>query len=129
MKNFDSWNKIKKRTDLRKNKLTIDEGDIRWCRIGLNIGDETLGKGETFNRPILIIKKFSQNTFWGIPITKKNKKGSWYFYIKKINRTVILNQMKLLDRKRLEGRLFDDSTISKMELDKIKDKIYFLLKS
>ncbi|MEN9921356.1 MAG: hypothetical protein RLZZ517_334 [Candidatus Parcubacteria bacterium] len=126
MKDFDRWNKIKKETSDSKTKLTIDEGDIRWCRIGLNIGDETYGKGETFSRPILIIKKFSTNVFWGIPLTSKLKKGSWYFYIKEFNRTAILNQMRIFDRKRLEERL---CIVSKNTLKEIQEKLCILIKS
>ena len=125
-KDFDSWNKIKKKTEEKNTDIIIDEGDIRWCRIGLNVGDETLGKGKYFSRPVLIIKKFSSNVFWGAPIITKSKIGSWYFYISEINRTVILNQMKLFDRKRLEDRLF---LISTKTLEEIKEKTCQLLKS
>jgi len=125
-KNFDKWSDVKKNTDNSETNLIIDEGDIRWCRIGLNIGDETLGKGESFSRPVLIIKKFSTNVFFGVPITTKPKKGSWYFYISEINRTLILNQMRLFDKKRLEDRLF---IISKTTLSEIKNKICILIKS
>jgi mRNA interferase MazF len=99
VKYFDKWNKIKKLAEKTESPFIIDEGDIRWCKFGVNVGYEITGKGETFSRPVLIIKKFSRDVFWGVPITTKNKKGSWFFYIKQINRVAILNQMKLFDRK------------------------------
>lgn len=126
MKEFDRWNELKKKTNKNIQTITIDEGDIRWCKYGINIGHETYGKGSTFSRPVIIVKKFSTDTFWGIPLTTKPKKGSWYFYIKDINRTAILNQLKLFDRKRLEERIY---FLSHKELLEIKEKISSLLKS
>lgn len=126
MKDFDEWNKVKKETNTADRTIMIKEGEIAWCKVGLNIGDETYGKGEFFSRPVLIIKKFSKNTFWGLPISKQFKKGSWYFYLKHIDRTVILNQMRLFDRKRLSEKIF---VISEAQLEDIKNKIILLLKS
>jgi mRNA interferase MazF len=123
---FDSWNKVKKSTSKNRSSLIIREGEIRWCKIGLNIGNETYGKGESFSRPILVIKKFSRDVFWGIPITQRKKEGSWYFYLKNISRTAILNQMRLFDRKRLDDVLFH---ISENQVEEIKSKIISLIKS
>jgi mRNA interferase MazF len=126
MEEFDEWNVVKKETNTKNTEILIDEGDIRWCKFGLNIGNETYGKGKTFSRPVLVIRKFSSDVFWGVPLTSKEKNGSWYFYIKQVERTAILNQLRLLDRKRLEERIF---LISKIEVERIKDKIISLLKS
>jgi mRNA interferase MazF len=126
VRDFDSWNKIKQKTDLRKNNLFIKEREIRWIRIGLNIGIESMGKGKLFSRPVLIVKKFSNSCFWGIPITTKRKVGSWYFYLRGIDRTLILNQMRVFDKNRLEEKIY---TISEKELLKVQEKIIGLLKS
>ena len=102
-KNFDFWNKIKKQTDNTKSETRISPGEIRWCKFGLNIGNEILGKGETFKRPVLILKKFSRDVFLGLPLTKKKSLGSWYYQInnEKVDGSIILNQSRTLDRKRL----------------------------
>ena len=126
MKEFDKWNEVKKKTDKNKNVPMIKEGEICWCKIGINIGNETLGKGEQFNRPILIIKKFSSDTFWGVPLTSKIKKGSWYHYLKNQDRTLILNQMRLFDRKRLQSRI---SEIPHNQLQEVIRDIIVLLQS
>jgi mRNA interferase MazF len=126
VKDFDKWNYIKKKTDLVSKEMIIDEGDVWWCRFGLNIGDEVLGKGDSFNRPTLIVKKFSKNVFWGVPLTLKKKNGSWYLYLKQIKRTAVLNQMRLLDKKRLEERVF---SISEAQLKEVKKNISNLLLS
>jgi len=118
-KDFDGWNKIKKITDNNINFLKIREGEIRWCKLGLNIGNETLGKGDTFHRPILILKKFSGDVFLGLPITTKEHNGDWYYKLihENITQILILNQGRILDKKRLEEKLFE---ISEIELENIK---------
>lgn len=126
MNDFDRWNKIKQKTNNSNSLVMIKEGEICWCKFGLNIGFESFGKGEYFSRPVLIIKKFSKDVFWGIPLTSKYKEGSWYFYLNNHDKTLILNQMKLLDRKRLQSRITE---ISEKQLEEIKNKIIKLLKS
>lgn len=126
MKEFDRWNELKKKIDQIKSVPMIKEGEICWCKIGINVGNETLGKGKEFSRPILIIKKFSTDTFWGMPLTSKIKNGSWYYYLKNQNRTLILNQMKLFDRKRLQSRI---SELSKKQLQDVIKHTIILLKS
>ena len=120
-KDFDLWNKVKKNTDIIKECVMIREGEIIWCRIGINIGCETLGKGKYYRRPILVLRKFSKNSFLGIPLTKQEKKGDWYYKIEKegIRNFLILNQTRSFDVKRLENKLYE---ISEKELLKIKIK-------
>jgi len=119
MKNFEEWNEIKIETDGKKSVIKIKEGEIRWCRIGINIGDETFGKGKDFIRPVLILKKFSGNVFLGVPLTSKIHKGSWFYVLSNngIERSAILNQARLFDRKRLQEKIFQ---IYDSELLKIK---------
>ena len=56
---------------LRESDLRVlfKEGEVWWCSVGLNVGEEEFGKGERFVRPVLIFKKFTQNSFLGIPLT------------------------------------------------------------
>ena len=62
----------------RKKRRYFDERQIWWFARGFNIGDEEDGKGERFLRPVLIIRKFNQNVFWGVPVTSQNKSGQYY---------------------------------------------------
>jgi len=119
LKDFDKWNEIKKETDKTESLIKIRVGEIRWCRFGINIGNETIGKGGTFHRPVLILKKFSGDVFLGLPLTIKEHNGDWYYKIihEEITQTIILNQGRILDRKRLEEKIFE---ISEAELEDIK---------
>lgn len=118
-KDFDKWNSVKKTTDKSEAKTKIRTGEIRWCRLGVNIGKETIGKDNTFHRPVLILKKFSGDVFFGLPLTTKPHKGDWYYQIVHggITQTIILNQGRIFDRKRLEEKLFE---VSEAELQNIK---------
>ena len=56
---YNDWNEIKKATNKSDSLIKIRVGEIRWCRFGINIGNEIIGKGNTFHRPVLILKKLS----------------------------------------------------------------------
>ncbi len=55
MKDFDAWNKVKQNTHVLQTLRYPKEGEIWWCKLGLNIGDEQDGKGTRFERPVVII--------------------------------------------------------------------------
>ncbi len=99
--------------------LNLKEGEVRWCQWGVNVGDESNGKGEFFMRPVLIFKKLSTNVFWGLPTTSKTKNGSWFYNVDKPEvKTVILNQIKLIDKRRLGEKIVE---LSESEVLKIKE--------
>lgn len=125
MKDFDSWNKLKKKIDTEEN--TPDrfpkEGEVWMSSLGKNIGYEQNGSGDNFSRPILIIKKFNNHMFWVIPLSTKQKEFDFYFnYTDPNNQKVsaILAQMKLLSVKRLKRKLYD---IPNELFDEMKQKI------
>ena len=75
--------------------------------MGLNLGHEEDGKGNKFLRPVIVLKKFNADLFWGIPLTSHVRTGSYYsrFDFKGRSGAVVLFQMRLLDRKRLLRRM------------------------
>lgn len=56
MDNFDKWNHIKKEIHNNRNANFVKEGCVYWVNIGYNIGNEVYGKGENFERPVLVMK-------------------------------------------------------------------------
>lgn len=112
MKDFDSWNELKKKIDVEEN--TPDrfpkEGEVWMSSLGKNIGYEQNGSGDNFSRPILIVKKFNNHMFWIIPLSTKQKDFDFYFNYTDPNDqevSAILAQMKLLSVKRLKRKLYD----------------------
>lgn len=99
-KDFDKWNIIKKQIELYQN-INVNEGELWWCNVGLNIGSEQDGPCPLFERPVFIAKRFSDRTCLVFPMTSKIKTGSYYYTIDTFN-TIILCQPKLIDTKRLK---------------------------
>ncbi|MCX6755647.1 MAG: type II toxin-antitoxin system PemK/MazF family toxin [Candidatus Nomurabacteria bacterium] len=104
MKSFDDWNILKKELENR-NTIYVSERDIWFCSVGINVGSEQDGKHELFERPVLVLKKVSLNTFIGLPLTSIKKKGSWYVEIKSTNSSAIIPQIRLFDTKRLTRKI------------------------
>ena len=100
MKNFDTWNELKKVIEI-KERAPSDVGELWWCDIGLNVGSEQDGPSPIYERPVFIAKKFSNETCMIFPITSQKKFGSYYHSIDSKN-TVILCQPKLVDFKRMK---------------------------
>lgn len=104
-KNFLEWHTQK--SDLHKNTIRpfFHGREVWFVSLGVNIGFEQDGRGGEFLRQVVIVKKFNNEIFWGIPTTKKDKKGNYYFrfpYKGKCFTTAILSQLRLIDSKRLK---------------------------
>ena len=105
---FKDWFKLIVLLWTRKSdKLFFKQGDIWWCSIGMNLGEEIFGKGKKFTRPVLVFKKFTSNSFLGLPLTTQKKTGSWYtkITINNEDRWVILNQARIFDKKRFTNKI------------------------
>ena len=108
-KDFEKWHKKKTDIDNSSKRLFFHEREVWFCSIGMNIGYEQDGSGNDFIRPVVIIRKFNNEIFWGVPLTKtrkKIKKQSEKFYYKfsfleNVASVAILSQIRLVDAKRL----------------------------
>lgn len=89
--------------------------------MGKNIGYEQDGKGDDYLRPVIVLKKFSKDSFLGIPLTSKDKEGIFYqkvHFHKNRTSTAILSQMKLFDTRRVHyklGRIRDNDMLELKE--------------
>ena len=112
MKDFDSWNELKKKIEAEKNEPDKfpKEGEVWMSSLGRNIGFEQNGSGANFSRPVLIVKKFNNHMFWCVSLSTKQKNFDFYFnYTDQNNQKVsaILAQMKLVSVKRLKRKLYE----------------------
>ena len=125
-KEFDRWNSIKQGLDAKNTIDTapkiprIKEGEIWWSACGKNIGTEINGKNELFERPILILKKLSQFTFMAMPLTSKEKSGSWYvhFVFRDRNQYAAICQAKSMSVFRLYRKM---GMVPKSDLEMVRD--------
>ena len=126
MKRFDERNDLKKDLDEKEEFVIPKEREVYWASIGENIGYEQNGKGESFSRPVLIVKKYSKNMFFGVPLSTQIKEGSFFYNFTFLDETsnALIVQSRLFDAKRLENRL---GMISEEDFENIKGKIKVLL--
>ena len=119
MKKYDDWNEVKK-TVAGLKALYSHEREIFYAKIGENIGFEQSGKGDNYERPVLIVKKFNNRIFFGVPLSTTNKTGIFYYsfeFIKRKKSVAILSQLKLIDAKRLDRKI---GVMSKSDFKNIK---------
>lgn len=124
---YNNWNVKKQNMHFSNNdELYFKESDIWWCSIGINIGSESYGKGGDFRRPILIIRKLSDDLCIALPLTSKIKVGTWFVNIllNGENRTVMLYQIRTFNRKRFQRKIGE---VSIKDFNKVKEKLERLL--
>ena len=118
---FDMWNIEKKKINSSRNKFYINERQIWFTKMGINIGCEENGK-ENFSRPVLVTKKVG-SLFFTVALTTKEKTGIFYYKIEDAS-FVILSQVKVMDKNRFERKI-DKIEGNKFEI--IKQKITELI--
>jgi mRNA interferase MazF len=123
IKDFDTWNETKKSLDKRRKIPKFSERDIWFISVGTNVGSETDGKNHEFERPVLIVKKYSDGVFFGLPMTTVARDGNWYYTLrtKGYKSVVILNQGRVFSAKRLIRRVKYHVTTN--EFDNIRQKL------
>ncbi len=122
MKRFLEWIGLKEKLDSKKHKPPLfKESEVWWCYTGENIGIEINGKGSIFTRPVLIYRKYDKYSFLGLPLSTKNKSGSWYAPIKfkGFEQVVVLCQGRTFDYKRLKEKT---GTLEKDQMDAVNTK-------
>ena len=127
---YNNWNEIKITIENENIIVGFKERDIFYMNMGKNIGFEQDGKGENFVRPVVIIKGFNKNMFFGIPLSTKMKEGKFYYkfrFQKKdelVENIALLSQMRLFSTKRLLNKI---GVISKKDFIKMKNEFKSLI--
>ena len=125
MKDYREWHEKKTKINNAFKRPFFHEREIWFCHLGANVGYEEDGRGENFFRPIIVFRKFNNEVFWAIPLTRTDRKNKFYyeFDFGKNNKSIaILSQIRLIDAKRLSYRIGNISTEDFKELiKKLKD--------
>ncbi len=107
---LDIWNEEKKHVAQKEQKIYFKERDVFFISMWKNIWREQNGKWSKFARPVIIIKKFTNNLFRWVALTTKKK--TWIYYYEfdlksnKWKRIAILSQIKLYDSKRMLSKIW-----------------------
>ncbi|MFA6432234.1 MAG: type II toxin-antitoxin system PemK/MazF family toxin [Candidatus Paceibacterota bacterium] len=71
IKDFKKWAAYAEQINKTNFEDFFHEREVWWCALGVNIGSEQDGKNDLFERPVLIIKKISNDRLWIVPLTSK----------------------------------------------------------
>jgi mRNA interferase MazF len=106
-KDFDKWNEYKKAIDNNGRNIDFHERDVWWASIGVNVGSEQDSYTRDFARPVIILKKFTEWFFLGVPLTTKIKKNDnrICFTFNNIKNDMLLWHIRSFDSKRLINRM------------------------
>lgn len=77
LKIFVSWTKLKVKIHLSERKVYPRVRGIWWVSLGQNIGVETNGKNDKFERPIVVIKIFNNFSILVAPISSTVKEDKY----------------------------------------------------
>jgi mRNA interferase MazF len=107
-KDFEKWNMEKQKLEAHPREKFCYPREIWWCAFGVNIGREQDGKGMHFERPVLILRGFNVDSFFGVALTSQEKKGEYYFPIGVVAGKAALanlSQVRIFDVKRLRLKI------------------------
>src|SRR3989344_1513914 len=107
-KDFDGWNAGKKMLDAHAGGTDCHEREIWWCSIGVNIGSEQHSQTDDFSRPVVVIRRFTRDIFWGVPLTTKIKEHIPFrimFMMGDQANDALILQMRAYDRRRLVRKI------------------------
>jgi|SRR3989344_3975189 len=126
-KDYTIWHKIKTYIHNEKPRIYFHESEVWFCNLGMNVGFEQDGQGGECLRPVIVLRKFNNEIFWAIPLTKTRKEGKYYYpfsFQPNTESTAIISQIRLTDAKRLKYKI---GSVSSKDLEQIKRKIKLLL--
>ena len=109
-KNFPAWHARKQQIDNTAHSLRgYKERDVWWVSVGHNVGFEEDGKGDSFSRPVLVVKGFSKEIFWGVPLSSRMHTGIHYYTFTIPGRpspsVALLSQLRAFDTKRMTTKI------------------------
>ena len=126
-KDFCGWHSKEAHLNDAQKLPFFREREIWFCHLGTNIGHEQDGAGAEFLRPVLVLRKFSQEVFWAIPLTRTPRESEYYFHFSfkdGVESFATLSQLRLIDTKRLSYR---SGQMEELDFVILKQKLKALL--
>lgn len=125
-KDFDKWNERKKVLQRGNFADYVHPREVWWCALGVNIGVETDGKHDNFERPVLVLRKFSRDAVLIVPLATRVKQNQYYvpFQHEGHQFAAVTSQIRLISTKRLLRKIYKaDSAIFETILKAVGDVI------
>ncbi|MGB4076517.1 MAG: type II toxin-antitoxin system PemK/MazF family toxin [Minisyncoccia bacterium] len=119
-KEFDDWNKEKKRIDAKRAFTYAHPREVWWCSLGINVGAEIDGKNRNYERPVLVMRVYNKETLLILPITSKEKDDHFHarINVRIGNVWVKLTQARVVSSRRLLRKV---DTIAGKEFVKVQE--------
>lgn len=92
----------------RDNAPNFKERDVWEVSIGHGVGSEVYGKTDLFKRPVLVLKKFNNGRFLGVPFTSNPEYGGFHvveIVFEGVHGVAMLDQASTHDSRRLIKKL------------------------
>lgn len=107
-KDFDVWNERKKSIERSEFGHFVHARDVWWCTLGINVGSEQDGTAGTFERPVLVLRKFSKDTVLIVPLTSRPKRTRYHVVVRHngVDYAAVISQLRLVSTKRLTRLLY-----------------------
>jgi len=103
-KRLIQWALLAQKLHFSDTKRNFKEREVWLASIGHGVGNEVFGKNESFERPVLVLRKFDNQKFLGVPFTT-NQNYPDPFSVKTLfaekEGVAMLDQVNTYDRKRL----------------------------
>ena len=127
-KDFDKWNDLKKSIDAGQTDTFANPREVWWCSLGVNVGIETDGKPNLFERPVLVLKVFNAEMIWVLPITSVLKEASfrYVFTFNHTKQSVVVTQIRTISTKRLRRKV---GTIPEEDFKNIQKKLINIIQN
>ncbi len=111
-----------------RGELYFEEREIWWASLGENVGSEVNGKNYYFERPVIVLRKFSSDMMLVVPTTSKLKTGSWYFrfYFDDQERCAVMAQIRTISSQRLIRKM---GNMTPEEFVGLRDAVITLIKN
>lgn len=107
MKDFDTWNGVKKDLNKAEGKL-YKQRDIWWYSLGVNVGFEQDGTGKAYERPVVVLRGFSRAVCLMVPLTTSTKENKYHIDVGVVNgkrAAAIISQVRLIDTRRFIDKI------------------------
>ena len=109
VKDFDGWNEKQKVIDKLAANSFFHEREVWWCSLGVNIGSEQDGKNESFERPVIVLRKINKDLLLIAPLTtslhKNESNHRVTFKRTGLESQIIISQIRVISSKRLIRRI------------------------
>jgi mRNA-degrading endonuclease toxin of MazEF toxin-antitoxin module len=102
-KPFDEWNEQKQCIEKKRKTTHVKRREVWWSDLGINIGHEQDGGGPHFERPIVVLKVFGNDTCLIAPLTSVQGDTPFYFDLQQYGyrSRVIVTQLRIISTKRM----------------------------